>query len=46
MGRACGIHGEEDRHVLGVPVVKTEGKRSLGRLGGDWMMIYKWIFKK
>jgi len=25
---------EEERHTLGVPVVKTEGKRSLRRLGG------------
>jgi hypothetical protein len=40
------MYGKEDRHILGVPVVKTEGKRLLGRLGGDGRMIYKWIFKK
>jgi hypothetical protein len=36
---------KEDRHILGVPVVKTEGKISLGRLG-DGRMISKRIFKK
>jgi hypothetical protein len=37
---------EKERHMLGGPVVKSEGKRSLGRLGGDGRMIPKWIFKK
>jgi len=32
--------------MLGVPVVKTEGKRSLGRLAADGRRISKWIFKK
>jgi hypothetical protein len=37
---------EEEKHILGVSVVKIEGKRSLGRLGGDWRIISKWILKK
>jgi len=37
---------EEERHIPGVAVVTTGGKRSLGRLGGDGRMMSKWIFKK
>jgi hypothetical protein len=37
--------GRGEAHI-GCAVVKTEGKSSLGRLGGYGRMISKWTFKK
>jgi hypothetical protein len=41
LGRACGTYWKRRGTYWGVPAVKTEGKRSLGRLEGDGRMISK-----
>jgi len=45
MGCACRPHGRDEK-CLKIFVGKPEGKRPLGELGADGMVISEWILRK